>query len=86
MAVVAATPSDGGTDTLDRVIYDEVRSYLLEGRYPEAATKANKAVIRRRSKKFQLVDGILHFVDERNGQRILRQVKLVGREGFISQS
>ena len=42
-------------------IYREVELYLLEGQYPSGATKAEKGVLRRRSKSFTLVDGVLHY-------------------------
>ena len=42
--------------------------------HPIGCTKAEKAVIRKRAKKFELVGGVLHYKDERNGELILRQV------------
>ena len=39
----------------DSRIYDEVQRYLTDGTYPEGAEKPEKAVIRKRSKKFQVV-------------------------------
>ena len=55
-------------------IYDEVRRYLLDETYPEGARKSDKAVIRKRSKRFQVLDGCLMYKDSRDGQSILRQV------------
>ena len=45
----------------EKRVYDEVCSYLTASRYPEDATKADKATIRKRSKKFEVVDGVLHY-------------------------
>ena len=38
----------------EKRIYDEVYSYLTASRYPEGATKADEATIRKQSKKFGL--------------------------------
>ena len=55
--------------------YDQVQDYLANGTYPPGATKAEKGVIRKRAKKFQLVDGILHYKETlKAGQLRLRQV------------
>ncbi len=48
----------------EQKIYDEVYAYLTSSRYPENATKADKATIRKRAKKFQVVDGILHYTSK----------------------
>jgi hypothetical protein len=53
----------------ESAMYDEVCQYLLHGSYPGMATKQEKAVIRKRAKKFRVVDGILHYVDGKNGIR-----------------
>ena len=58
----------------DSRIYDEVQRYLTDGTYPEGAEKPDKAVIRKRSKKFEVVDGCLMYKDKRQGRDILRQV------------
>ena len=41
--------------------YENIFEYLIKGCYPHYASKADKSVLRRMSKKFQLVDGILHY-------------------------
>ncbi len=55
-------------------IYDELHVYLTSRQYPEAATKAEKAVIRKRSKSFAVVNGIIHHKDKKDGEERLRQV------------
>ncbi len=45
----------------EQKIYDEAYAYLTSSRYTENATKADKATIRKWAKKFQVVDGILHY-------------------------
>ena len=52
--------------------YENVFEYLTKGCYPQGASKAEKSILRRMSKKFQVVDGILHYKGK-EGQ--LRQVK-----------
>ena len=52
--------------------YENVFEYLTKGCYPQDASKAEKSILRRMSKKFQVVDGILHYKGK-EGQ--LRQVK-----------
>ena len=49
-----------------------IDSYLSAKAYPIRCTEAEKAVIRKRAKKFELVGGVLHYKDERNGESILR--------------
>lgn len=44
-------------DDGDARIYAEVHDYLRSGSYPSLASKADKAVIRKRAKKFHLADG-----------------------------
>ena len=53
--------SDGETEqhSEELRIYDEAESYLANGSYPVSATE--KGVIRKRAKKFHLVDGVLHY-------------------------
>ena len=51
--------------------YENVFEYLTKGCYPQGASKAEKSILRRMSKKFQVVDGILHYKGK-EGQ--LRQV------------
>ena len=52
--------------------YENVFEYLTKGCYPQGASKSEKSILRRMSKKFQVVDGILHYKGK-EGQ--LRQVK-----------
>ena len=52
--------------------YENVFEYLTKGCYPQGASKAEKSILRRMLKKFQVVDGILHYKGK-EGQ--LRQVK-----------
>ena len=67
--------SDGEAEREEITNYDEVQDYLANGTYPEGATKAVKGVIRKRAKKFQLVDGVLHYKETlKTGQLRLRQV------------
>ena len=51
--------------------YENVFEYLTKGCYPQGASKSEKNILRRMSKKFQVVDGILHY----KGKGQLRQVK-----------
>ena len=53
--------SDGEAERDQMTNYDQVQDYLANGTYPPGATKAEKGVIRKRAKKFQIVDGILHY-------------------------
>ena len=55
----------------DSVIYEEVLQYLLHGAYPDQATKQDKTTIRKRAKKFKVVDGVLHYIGDKE---VLRQV------------
>ena len=45
----------------EEVIYDEVHAYLSQGLYPLEATKQEKCIIRKRSKNFSLLDGVLYY-------------------------
>jgi len=58
MAEIELGTADG-SDEIE--VYDEVQDYLASGRYPKTATKFEKGVIRKRAKKFLLVDGVLHY-------------------------
>ena len=60
---------DGGEKEAET--YENVFEYLTKGCYPQGASKADKSVLRRMSKKFQVMDGILHY-SGKEGQ--LRQV------------
>ncbi len=42
-------------------VFEEVRKYLSDGMYYEDSDKAHKAIVRRRSKKFELQDGTLMY-------------------------
>ena len=63
-------------------IYNEVYSYLTASRYPEGAIKADKATIRKRSKKFEVVDGILHYQEKKGNTMNLRQVSSMNRLNY----
>ena len=54
----------------EETIYSECENHLGKRRYPAGASKLEKAVIRKRAKNFQIVDGILHY----KGKDGLRQV------------
>ena len=41
--------------------YENVFEYFTKGCYPQGASKAEKSILRSMSKKFQVVDGILHY-------------------------
>ena len=58
----------------EKRIYDKVYSYLIASRYPEDASKVDKATIRKRSKKFEVVDGVLHYKESKGNSVNLRQV------------
>ena len=62
-----------GKDVEDKeaTTYENVYEYLTKGCYPQGASKPEKCVLRRMSKNFQVVDGILHYKGK-EGQ--LRQV------------
>jgi len=65
--------------------YDEVYSYMYftASRYPEgAATKADKATSKKRSKKFEVVDGILHYKEKKGNSMNLRQVSAMNRLNY----
>ena len=48
-------------DGAEKETYDGIFQYLSTGSYPQGTTKAEKGVLRRRAKSFQVVDGILHY-------------------------
>ncbi len=54
-------------------MFEEVRKYLSDGTYYEDPDKAHKAIVRR-SKKFELQDGTLMYIDSKDGNNFLRQV------------
>ena len=68
----------GTADSSDEIkAYDEVQDYLASRRYPKTATKVEKGVIRKRGKKFLLVDGVLHYKQSvKGGKQRLRQVRV----------
>ena len=53
--------SNQDADRAEKETYDDIFRYLSTGSYPQGATKAEKGVLRRRSKSYQVVDGILHY-------------------------
>ena len=55
----------------EETVYLEYEDYLTNGMYPIGATKQEKAVVRKRAKKFHMVDGFLHY---NKGKEGLRQV------------
>ena len=55
----------------EEMVYLECEDYLTNGTYPIGTTKLEKAVVRKRAKKFQMVDGFLHY---NKGKEGLRQV------------
>ena len=72
-------------DDEEMKIYDEVYSYMYftASRYPEgAATKADKATSKKRSKKFEVVDGILHYKEKKGNSMNLRQVSAMNRLNY----
>ena len=81
LPTIISEPESADTDTQDgkdggekeAETYENVFEYLTKGCYPQGASKAEKNVLRRMSKKFRVVDGILHY-NGKEGQ--LRQVKL----------
>ena len=52
--------NERGIDNSERIC-DEVYNYLTDSQYPKQATRADKTTIRKRSKKFKVVDGVLHY-------------------------
>ena len=71
-------------DGKEMKIYDEVYSYmyLTASRYPEGATKADKATSKKRSKKVEVVDGILHYKEKKGNSMNLRQVSSMNRLNY----
>ena len=62
---------------VERKLHNELVSYLLKGEYPVGATKVEKGVIRKRAKKYNVIDGILHYKDVlKDGHTKLKQVSL----------
>jgi hypothetical protein len=62
-------------DVDEAAIYNDVFVYLTDGRYPDGATKVEKGVIRKRSQKYKIVAGVLHYCENlRTGDHRLRQV------------
>ena len=62
---VAAEDHKNYTDTKEskgeETVYSECENYLKKREYPTDATKLEKAVIQKRAKNFEIVDGILHY-------------------------
>ncbi len=63
ISMASNTTTTVASDGQESHIYDEVRQYLIGGSYPNSASKAEKAIIRKRSKKFKNVDGVLYYRD-----------------------
>ena len=63
-------------DKAELQTYAELHGYLSGKTYPVGCTKAEKAVIRKRAKHFELVAGVLHYRDKAksDGRQLLRQV------------
>ena len=73
-----ADEADKEPQTEERRQYEELHFYLLREDYPPGATKAEKGVIRKRAKKFELVDGILHYGSVgKDGQSRLKEVFVI---------
>ena len=78
-AIGIATPQENftaaGAENVDpkseETAYLQCEDYLTNGTYPIGATKQEKAVVRKRARKFKMVDGILHYNKGKDG---LRQV------------
>lgn len=54
--------------------YSEIENYLTRSEYPEGSTKAEKGAIRKRAKKFRMVDGLLHYTGRKD--EAVRQVSV----------
>ena len=81
LPTIVSEPESVDTDTQDgkdreergekeAETYENVFEYLTKGCYPQGGSKAEKSVVRRMSKNFQVVGGILHY----KGKGQLRQV------------
>ena len=57
---------------------------LFASRYPQGATKADKATIRKRSKKFEVLDCILHYKEKKGNS--VKEEQLINIEGFLTNS
>ena len=69
--------SDSEVECEEIMKYDEVQDYLASGTYHEGVTKAVRGVSEKGQKKFQLVDGVLHYKEVlkmKTRQLRLRQV------------
>ena len=66
---------DIANESAETKMYEEVFAYLSDGQYSAASSKAGKGVIRKRSKKFELLSGVLHYKDSsKTEEPRLRQV------------
>ena len=54
--------------------YTVTEHYLTRNEYPEGSTKAEKGAIRKRAKKFRMVDRLLYYIGEKGG--VPRQVSI----------
>ena len=66
----------------EETIFEEVHAYLSQGHYPLEATKQEKCIIRKRSKNFQLLDGVLHYKGKGGS---LRQVSSITTREYSSR-
>ena len=64
----------------EEVIYEGVHTYLSQGRYPLEATKQEKCIIRKRSKIFQLLDGVLHYKGKGCSLQQVSSINTIGEE------
>ena len=67
----SASELDGAKCADEIRTYNEVHAYLANKTYPVNTTKAEKGVIRKRSKNFSIIEGVLHY----SGKSGLRQVR-----------
>ena len=61
---------EASTTKNEEAIYEELHLYLSMSQYPPGSSKQEKCIIRKRTKNFQIVDGILHY----KGKEGIRQV------------
>jgi len=82
-ALLVTNTEDGGDRTWnggrfgwDQGVWWSARLFS-QRKIPETATKVEKGVIRKRAKKFLLVDGVLHYKQSvKGGEQRLRQVRV----------
>ena len=59
-----ATMNEENDECEQKKMY-EIREYIIHSRYPEGASKSDKGIIRKRSKNFCVIQGILHYKHKR---------------------